>query len=63
VPDAFGDSPTLEVPAGLLDEDPQNRPDKHIFVDVKSPWFDIMDDLPQLDRAALRTLRNAQVQR
>lgn len=63
VPDATGDAPYLEVPAGLLDDDPQLRPDKHIFVEVKSPWFNITDDLPQLDRTALRRLRNAQVPR
>jgi hypothetical protein len=62
VPNPFSDSPYVEVPAGLLDDDPQIRPDRHIFVDVKSPWFDIKDDLPQLDRAELRSLRNAQVQ-
>jgi hypothetical protein len=61
VPDSSGDTPWLEVPAGLFDDDPQLRPDKHIFVDVKSPWFKIMDDLPQLDRAALMSLRMAQV--
>jgi len=61
VPDAFGDSPVLEVPAGLLDEDPRLRPDKHIFVDVKSPWFGITDNLPQLSRTALMSLRRAQV--
>lgn len=61
VPDAAGDAPWLEVAAGLLDDDPQLRPDKHIFVDVKSPWFKIMDDLPQLDRITLMRLRKAQV--
>jgi hypothetical protein len=63
VPNPLNDSLWLEVPAGLLDDDPQIRPDRHIFVDVKSPWFNIRDDLPQLDRAALLSLRNAQVQR
>jgi hypothetical protein len=61
VPDAYGDSPTLEVPAGLLDDDPHLRPDKHIFVDVKSPWFGITDNLPQLSRTALMNFRKAQV--
>jgi hypothetical protein len=61
VPDPIGDTPWLEVPAGLLDDDPRLRPDKHIFVDFKSPWFKIMDDLPQLDRAALMSLRKALV--
>ena len=63
VPNPFSDSPWLEVAAGLLDDDPQIRPDRHIFVDVESLWFNIGDDLPQLDRAALLSLRNAQVQR
>ena len=63
VPDSSGDTPWLEVPAGLFDDDPQLRPDKHIFVDVKSPWFQIMGDLPQLDQAALMSLRKAQIHR
>lgn len=62
VPDPNGDTGWLEVPAGLLDDDPRLRPDRHIFVDVKSPWFKTMGDLPQLDRAALKKLRKAQVQ-
>jgi hypothetical protein len=57
VPDATSDSSWLEVPAGLLDDDPGLRPDKHIFVEVKSPWFAITDDLPQLDEATLRAVR------
>jgi hypothetical protein len=60
VPDAAGESAWLEIHPGLLDDDPQLRPDRHIFVDVKSPWFDITDKLPQLDRAALMRLRQAQ---
>ena len=62
VPDVGGDSPWMEVPAGLLDDDPQLRPDRHIFVDYKSPWFRITDAIPQLDRAALMNLRIAQGQ-
>src|SRR5215204_1687067 len=37
VPDPFTDSTWFEVPAGLLDDDLQLRPDKYIFVEVKSP--------------------------
>lgn len=47
LPDAAGDSEWLEIPAGLLDEDPGLRPDKHIFVELKAPWYEIADDLPQ----------------
>jgi hypothetical protein len=46
---------------GLLDDDPQFRPDKHIFVDVKSPWFGITDTLPQLSGAAVKSRRKEQV--
>ena len=55
--------PHVEVPAGLLDDDPEISPDRHIFVDVKSSWFNIRDDLPQLDRATLLSLRAAQSRR
>ena len=47
----------FEIPAGLLDSDPQIKPDKHIFVDYKSPWFDIGDSLPQLGKAEIQRLR------
>jgi hypothetical protein len=63
VPNPFDESEHVEVPAGLLDDDPRIRPDRHIFVDLKSSWFNIADDLPQLDRSALARLRNTQLQR
>jgi hypothetical protein len=47
----------FEIPAGLLDSDPKLRPDKHIFVDCKSTWFDIDGSLPQLDKAQIHALR------
>ncbi len=47
----------LEIPAGLLDDDPGMKPDKHIFIEVKSPWFEITDHLPQLDLPGLIALR------
>ena len=59
-PDPDGDSEWFEIPAGLLDDDPQLRPDKHIFVEVKSKWFAITDDLPQLDKKALLKHRQGQ---
>ena len=37
----------LGVPLGGLEEDPGRRPEGHIFVDSKAPWFEIGDDLPQ----------------
>ena len=35
------------VPLGLFDNDPGVRPEAHIFVGSKAPWFEITDDLPQ----------------
>jgi hypothetical protein len=55
-----GDSEWFEIPVGLLDDDPQLRPDKHIFVEVKAKWFTITDDLPQLDKKALLKHRQGQ---
>ncbi len=63
LPNAIAGSPWFEVPAGLLDDDPGRRPDRHVFVEVKSPWFSITDNLPQLDKAALHRLRQTQLQR
>jgi hypothetical protein len=38
-------------------EDPQLRPDKHIFVEIKSQWFDITDYFASTRKAALLRLR------
>lgn len=35
------------IPAGTLDNDRGLRPDAHIFVGSKAPWFQIRDALPQ----------------
>lgn len=45
------------VPAGLLDEDPGLRPDKHIYVELKAPWDTITDGLPQMTRQQIRAHR------
>ena len=57
VPDPPADATWFEIPAGLLDADPVLRPDRHIFVECKSPWFSISDSLPQLTKAELAELR------
>jgi hypothetical protein len=61
VPNPNPETPWFEVPAGALDDDPQLRPDRHIFVEFKSPWFEIGDGLPQLDKATLVRLRSSEV--
>jgi hypothetical protein len=43
--DPEGDS--LEIPAGLFDDDPLIRPDKHIFIEFVPAWYSITDSLPQ----------------
>lgn len=48
VPDPAPQGAWFEVPAGLLEGDPGVRPDRHIFVDGRAPWFEITDGLPQL---------------
>lgn len=39
----------VHVAMGTLVDAPTIRPDKHIFVGSKAPWFEITDDLPQFD--------------
>ena len=38
------------VTMGTLVDAPAIRPQRHIFVGSKAPWFTITDDLPQHDR-------------
>ncbi|MDX8517892.1 GFA family protein [Mesorhizobium dulcispinae] len=37
----------VHVAMGTLMDDPSIRPNAHIFVGSKAPWFTITDDLPQ----------------
>lgn len=62
VPDLPANATWLEIPAGLLDDDPILRPDKHIFVGCKSSWFAISDSLPQLTRQQLAEERRRKVE-
>jgi hypothetical protein len=54
-PDPGGDF--MEIPAGLLDSEPEIKPDKHIFVEHTPDWDDIHDDLPRLTMEELIDLR------
>lgn len=45
------------VPAGLLDDDPKIRPDKHIYVELKAPWDTITDQLPQMTKQQIQAHR------
>lgn len=59
VPNPAPNAKWFEIPAGVLDDDPQLRPDKHIFVELKAPWFEITDDVPQYDKLTLYALRKS----
>jgi hypothetical protein len=48
------DGAYVHVAMGTLVDAPTIRPDKHIFVGSKAPWFTITDDLPQFDEHATR---------
>ena len=39
--------PFVLVPAGILDADPGARPEAHIHVASKAPWYAIADAIPQ----------------
>ena len=43
----FDDASYYGVPLGALDDDPGVRPELHVHVASKAPWFTITDDLPQ----------------
>jgi hypothetical protein len=48
VPSLLPDWPSiLFVPAGNLEADPGRRPELHMFVASRAPWFPITDSLPQ----------------
>jgi hypothetical protein len=37
----------VSIPAGSLDDDPVDRPERHIYVASKAPWHEIADALPR----------------
>ncbi len=53
-------APWFEIAAGLLDDDPGVRPDRHIYVDYMAGWLEIDDALPQLDKKSLARLRRGE---
>ncbi|MCZ6855342.1 MAG: GFA family protein [Gammaproteobacteria bacterium] len=49
MPTVFEDRGMAMVPAGALDQDPGIRPQAHIYIGSKAPWFEITDDLMQFE--------------
>jgi len=52
-------SGSTRAQAGLLDDDPGLRPERHILVEYKALWTQFQDNLPCFDRSALSKLRAA----
>src|SRR5438094_3106371 len=52
VPRIDGERNFAIVPMGTLDDDPGMRPQAHIFVGSKAPWYEIQDELPQYEEYA-----------
>jgi hypothetical protein len=40
----------IKMAGGTLDDDFGSRPERHIFVDFKASWFDVVDALPCFSR-------------
>lgn len=59
LPAVSADGSRFEVPAGALDDDPGVRPDKRIFVDARSSWYEIADRLPRFTKQEIRAQRRA----
>jgi len=49
------DAAWIHVPMGTLVDAPTIRPQRHIFVGSKAPWFTITDDLPQHQEHMVRS--------
>ena len=59
VPPAIPEGEFMEIAAGLLDDSPGIKPDKHIFIELTPQWDEISDDLPQLTVEELVRLRRS----
>ena len=57
VPEPSAKGEFIEIPAGVLDDDPGIRPDKHIFVEFMPQWDALSDGLPAYTRAGIYKLR------
>ncbi|HKP62928.1 MAG TPA: GFA family protein [Polyangiales bacterium] len=58
-PDPALDCEWFEVPAGALEGELGVHPERHIMTHLKANWFEIRDDLPQLDLEQLERFRSS----
>jgi hypothetical protein len=61
LPVALDGTPFMVMHAGLLDDDPNTRPLRHVFVSQKPMWSDIQDGLPQFEERPPAAQRLPQV--
>ncbi len=52
-PDVYG------FALGTLDTDPEIKIERHIFTKYKAPWFEITDNIPQIEELTDTELQNA----
>ena len=52
------DGELIEIPAGLLDDDPGLCPQRHIYIDYKANWDQIDVELPKLTKSEIREYRH-----
>ena len=60
VPDPEPEGEWFEIAAGVLDDDPGIRPDKHIFVELTPAWDTLADNLPKYTLPELHKLRTGE---
>lgn len=49
LPVALEGTDFVVLPGGVLDEAPETRPFRHIFVAQRAPWYTIADEMPRFD--------------
>lgn len=60
VPEPEPEGEWFEIPAGVLDDDPGLRPERHILVELAPPWAPIADPLPRCTLPELHRLRSGE---
>ena len=59
VPAVHAATGLVDVPAGLLDENPTIRADRHIYVEHAAAWFGKAASVPRLTSTQIRALRES----
>jgi len=57
VPDPHPQGDWVEIPAGLIEDQIDVMPDKHIYVDLKAEWEDIDSSIPKFTKNEILAFR------